>query len=82
MAAREDRYGNGAVFAVRLRRVQLPKPGTAIGGAHVIIGNATATADSSGVHALTVPAGEQSVSIDGESLGIINMKDRTYLVGV
>lgn len=49
-----------------------------VGGAHVTIGNATATTDASGVYSLTVQAGEQRVSVDGESIAVVNLKDRTY----
>ena len=51
---------------------------TPIGGAQVTMGTVTGTADPSGIYSLTVPAGEQQVSIDGESIGIVNMKDPTY----
>jgi hypothetical protein len=52
---------------------------TALGGARVTIGSATATTDASGAYALTVPAGaERRVSIDGESIAIVTMNDRTY----
>jgi hypothetical protein len=50
----------------------------AIGGALVTIGNATATTDPNGVYSVTVPVGQHQVSIDGESIGPVNMKDRTY----
>src|SRR6266849_6140060 len=50
----------------------------AIGGARVTIGDATVATDDSGVYSLTVPAGNNNVSIDGESIGVVNMKDRTY----
>jgi hypothetical protein len=50
----------------------------AISGARVTIGDATVATDESGVYSLTVPAGGQNVSIDGESIGVVNMKDRTY----
>ena len=51
---------------------------TAIGGAHVNVGDTAATTDASGVYSFIVPAGEQRVSIDDESIGIVFMKDRTY----
>ena len=48
-------------------------------GARVAVGGATATTDSSGFYSLTVPAGEQSVSVDGETLAIfVRMDDPTY----
>jgi hypothetical protein len=51
----------------------------AVGGARVTIGNVTATTDSTGVYSLTVPAGEQQpVSIDGETLTRVTLKDHTY----
>jgi hypothetical protein len=49
-----------------------------IGGARVTIGNATATTEPNGFYSLTVPAGEQSISIDGESIGPVKLNDRTY----
>jgi hypothetical protein len=52
--------------------------GAPVGAARVAIDGATVTADSSGVYSLTVPSGEQQVSIDGESIGTITMKDPTY----
>ena len=50
----------------------------AIGGAHVTIGNTTATTDAAGMYSMTVPTGEQSVSIDDESIGFVELKGRTY----
>jgi hypothetical protein len=50
----------------------------AAGGALVAIGSATATTDASGRYVLTSPPGEQRVSVDGESLGVVNLKDQTY----
>ena len=49
-----------------------------IAGARVTIGSATATTDPGGVYSLTVEPGEQRVSIDDESLALVNLKDRTY----
>jgi hypothetical protein len=50
----------------------------AIRGASVTIGTTTARTDATGAYSLTIPAGQQRVSIDGESIGFVRMKDRTY----
>jgi hypothetical protein len=51
----------------------------AIRGANVTIGGATATTNDSGVYSLKVQAGgERTVSIDGELVAIVEMRDRTY----
>lgn len=50
----------------------------AAGAARVTFGSMTATTDESGVYTLMVPAGEHGVSIDDETLGIVNLKDRNY----
>jgi hypothetical protein len=49
-----------------------------VGGARVTIGNVTAATDPTGGYSLTVPAGEQRVSIDGETLTLVTLEDRTY----
>lgn len=51
---------------------------TGVGGARVVVGNATVTTDATGFYSLTVPAGEQRVSIDEEMIAVANMRDRTY----
>ena len=47
-------------------------------GAQVAIGVTTATANAAGSYAATVPLGEQPVRIDGESVGTVRLRDRTY----
>lgn len=49
-----------------------------IAGARISIGSATATTDPVGVYSLAVEAGQQRVSIDDESLGLVILNDRTY----
>jgi hypothetical protein len=50
----------------------------AIGGAHVTIGNATVTTDANGFYFLTVPSGDEQITIDGESIGLVTMPYPTY----
>jgi hypothetical protein len=50
----------------------------AINGARVTIGNTRATTDANGTYSLAVPAGDQHISVDGESVADVAMKDRTY----
>jgi hypothetical protein len=50
----------------------------AVSGARVAVGTTTATADANGAYSLMVAAGEQHVSVDGESIADITMNDRTY----
>jgi hypothetical protein len=48
-------------------------------GARVTVGGATATTDASGFYSLSVLAGDQSVSVDGETLAIfVRMDGPTY----
>jgi len=49
-----------------------------IAGARIRIGSATATTDPVGVYSLAVETGQQPVSIDDESLGLVILNDRTY----
>jgi hypothetical protein len=51
---------------------------TLVSGARVTIGEATATTDATGFYSLTVLAGAQHVSVDGESIADVTMKDRSY----
>ena len=62
---------------VEMRETSQPT-NAAIGSARVTIGSAAATTDSGGAYSLTVPSGDQGVSVDGESLGMITMRDPTY----
>jgi len=47
-------------------------------GARVTVGGMTATTDASGFYSVTVPAGAQSVSVDGDTIAIVPMTDPTY----
>jgi hypothetical protein len=50
----------------------------AVGGARVTFDNVTAMTDANGVYSLTVQAGQYTISIDGERIAVVNLKDRTY----
>ena len=38
----------------------------------------TSTTSASGAYSLSAAAGEQAASIDGEAVGVLTLKDRTY----